>query len=545
MHMFAASTLIPVAMLGLVCTSAATFENLQRHARAYDVRDFEAVGNGQAKDTAAVQRAIDACAGTGGGTVLFPSGTYLCGSLHLRSNITLHLDNGTTILASTNDTDFDPFEKLHFENDSDEETSYFHFSLIWGEDLENVAIVGQGTIDSNRNGRSGPKTIGLKRCKQVSIRDITIRNAGNYAISMLGTDFVNIDGVSIFSSYCDGIDPDSCQNVRISNCYVESWDDAICPKASLSLGYRRAAKYITVTNCIMATNCNGFKLGTESAGDFQHITVSNCVVTTYKSKVDYREPTQPISGISLISADGANIGDVEISNIAMDEVRFPLFLRLANRGRDMEKPVPGTLRNITISNITASDALIGGIVIGEPDRPIENVLLDNVRITCKGGGAKEQPGIDVPAMMRKYPSAYKFRELSTYGFYVRHARAVLLDQVRLSLDTPDTRHALIFEDAADLSITALRVQPSKDAAPIILFNKVKDALIQGCAPVAGTMAFMRLTGETSARITLLNNDFSRVKDVFLLEEEVGNDCVRIGPGLCAARGRILERRVPE
>ncbi|MCL4217006.1 MAG: right-handed parallel beta-helix repeat-containing protein [Candidatus Hydrogenedentes bacterium] len=531
MHMLNVSPRISIAVLGLVCAAVTAVGDLQAGTRTYDVLSFEAVGDGETKDTAAVQRAIDACAGAGGGTVYFAPGTYLCGSLHLRSNITLHLDNGATILASTDDADFDPFEKLDFENDSDEETSYFHFSLIWGEDLENVAIEGRGTIDSNRRDRSGPKTIGLKRCKQVTIRDITIRNAGNYAISMLGTDFVNIDAVSIFSSYCDGIDPDSCQNVRISNCYIESWDDAICPKASFALGYRRAAKNITVTNCIMATNCNGFKLGTESAGDFTHITVSNCVVTTYKSKVDYREPATPISGITLISADGAHISDVTISNIAMDEVRFPIFLRLANRGRDMEEPVPGTMKNVTISNITASDALIGGIIIGEPERPIENVHLDKVRITCKGGGAKEEPGIDVPAMMLKYPSAYKFHELPTYGFYVRHASGVTLDRVRLSLNTPDTRHALICEDAADIAIDGLRVQPVEDAAPTILFREIRDALIQGCAPPAGSTAFLRVTGEASARITLLNNDFSRVKGAILVEEGAKDNCVQIGSGL--------------
>lgn len=316
---------------------------------SYNVLTFGAKADGKTKDTAALQKAIDECRQNGGGTVYFTAGVYLSGSLHLKSHATLYLDNGATLLASPDDADFDPFEKLDFKNDADKETSYFHFSFIWGEDVDHIAILGQGTIDSNRKDRSGPKTIGLKRCKDVTIKDITIRNAGNYSISMLGTDNVNIDGVSIFATYCDGIDPDCCHNVRISNCFIESWDDAICPKTSYSLGYHRSTENLTVTNCIIATNSNAFKLGTESGGDFKHITVSNCVMTTYKSKVKYREPSKPISGISLISVDGAHIDDITISNISMEAVRFPIFLRLDNRGRDQDVPVPGTLKNVVIS----------------------------------------------------------------------------------------------------------------------------------------------------------------------------------------------------
>lgn len=492
---------------------------------AHKVRSFGAAGDGQTKDTTAVQKAIDACARAGGGTVYFSSGTYLCGSVHLRSKVTLYLDNGATILASTDDADFDPYEELGFENDSDAETSYFHFSLIWGEDLEQVGIVGAGTMDSNRSDRSGPKTIGLKRCKGVTIRDITIRNAGNYAISMLGTDFVNIDGVSIFGSYCDGIDPDCCQNVRIANCYVETWDDAICPKASSSLGYRRSTKNIVVTNCIMATNCNAFKLGTESGGDFSHITVSNCVMTTYKSKVDYREPTKPISGVSLISVDGANIHDVTITNLAMDEVRFPIFLRLGNRGRDMDEPVPGTLKDVIISNVTASGALIAAIIIGLPDRPIENVLLDNVKIACKGGGTKEQPETDVPKMMLKYPSAYKFRDLPTYGLYSRHVAGLTLDNVSLSFEAPDSRYAVICKDVADLTVELLTAPGAEGAAPQLLLDTVNDATIRGCRPPAGIDTFLRVTGESSG-IALLNNDFSRVPEVAAIDEGAAINVVR-------------------
>ncbi|NOY58650.1 MAG: glycoside hydrolase family 28 protein [Calditrichaeota bacterium] len=493
---------------------------------SYNVLTFGAKADGKTKDTTALQKAIDECRQNGGGTVYFPAGVYLSGSLHLKSNVTLYLDNGATLLASPDDADFDPFEKLDFKNDADKETSYFHFSFIWGEDVDHIAIFGQGTIDSNRKDRSGPKTIGLKRCRYVTIKDITIRNAGNYSISMLGTDDVNIDGVSIFATYCDGIDPDCCHNVRISNCYIESWDDAICPKTSYSLGYHRSTENLTVTNCIIATNSNAFKLGTESGGDFKHITVSNCVMTTYKSKVNYREPSKPISGISLISVDGAHIDDITITNISMDKVRFPIFLRLGNRGRDQKTPVPGTLKNIVISNITASDALIGGMILGMPGHPIENVNLQNIKISCKGGGTIEQAEADIKKAMKKYPSAFKFRGVPTFGIYTRHAKGVVVENFQLTCETPDARHALVCNDVADLTIDALKMPVSPNTASQLFFQDVRNADIRNCRPGAGTELFLEAAGKNSNGIILLNNDFSGVKKVFLPDKDIGKNSVK-------------------
>ncbi len=449
----------------------------------FNVMDHGAAGDGKSKDTVAIQRAIDACHQSGGGTVYYPAGVYLSGSLHLREHVTFHLDNGATLLASPDDADFDPYERLGFDNDSDDETSLFHFSLIWAEDVSHIAITGLGTIDSNREGREGPKTIGLKRCRHVTIRDITIRNAGNYCISLLGTDHVNIDGVSIFRSFCDGIDPDCCHHVSISNCHIETWDDAIVPKTSFSLGHERSTEFVTITNCVMATNSNGFKLGTESRGNFRHITVSNCVVTPYTSKTNYRTPGgKPISGIALISADGAQIESVTITNMSMNEVRFPIFMQLSNRGRDQDKPVPGAIRNVTISNVTASDAQVACIIDGLPGHRLENVHLDNLNFSCFGGGAKVDKEAEVSEMVGRYPSAYKYRDVATCGFFARHVAGLTLEDVRLSVETPDLRHVVICDDIEDLTIDAFRPPSTSASASLFRFTNVKDALIRGCDP---------------------------------------------------------------
>ncbi len=516
-------TLITVLAVGFLTTVFS--QTMKTNDGFYNVVDYGAIGDGKAMDTQAIQKAIDVCHQNGGGTVFFPSGVYLTGSIHLKSNITLYLDNGSTILASPDDADFDPYEELGFENDADRETSYFHFSHIWGEDVENIAILGLGTIDGNRKKRGGPKSIALKRCKFVTIKDVTILYAPNYAISMLGTDYVNIDGVSILKGFCDGIDPDGCHHVRISNCRIETWDDAIVPKASFSLGYRRSVEYLTVTNCQLATNCSAFKLGTESGGDFKYITVSNCVIKPNKN-YDPKRDRPATSGISLLTVDGSHIDGVTITNISMKDVQYPIFLRLGNRGRDMDVPVPGTLKNVIISNITATNAKHAGLLTGIPAHPIENVLLENIIVTCKGGGTKEQAGIDVPELVDGYPDALRFGELPAYGIYSRHVVGLTLENIQVSFESPDLRHAMVCDDVSNLTIESLRVQSAKGAASQILFTDVRDANVLGCRPNSDTDIFLRVKGENSKGIGLLNNDFSKVEKVFLLDKSVKKNSVR-------------------
>jgi polygalacturonase len=216
----------------------------------FDIRAYGAKGDGATKDTAAIQQAIDAAEAQGGGIVMAPAGRYLSGTIHLKSNITFYLAPGAVILASPDNGDFDPYETLPFQSVSDKETTYFHYALIAAEGVHDIAIEGKGVIDGNRTRRGGPKTVAIKLCRRVTLRDITVRNSPNYSISFWGTDYIDIEGVSVLNGYADGIDPDSCRFVRIVNCYIDSWDDAICPKASPSMGMdqRRAVENLTVTN---------------------------------------------------------------------------------------------------------------------------------------------------------------------------------------------------------------------------------------------------------------------------------------------------------
>jgi len=490
---------------------------------AFNVKSFGATGDGETKDTQTVQKAIDACSDAGGGTVYLPHGTYLCGSLHLKSNVSLYLDAGATILGSKDDADYDPYEDLGFENDSDRETSYFHFSLIWGEEVENIGILGPGTVDSNREKRGGPKPIALKRCKYVDIKDITIRRAPNYAISMIGTDYVNIDGVSILDCYCDGIDPDCCRHVRISNCQIESWDDAIVPKASFSLGEVRSTEYLTITNCQLATGCNCFKLGTESRGDFKWITLSNCVM--------YRVPKyrNPIGGIAIESVDQSHIDGIAISNVSMVDVDTPIFLRLGNRGRDQDVPTPGTLKNVTISNIVATSATLSSSVTGIPGHPVEGITLSDIRLGYKGSGTPETIGIEVPEAIDKYPEAKMFGPLPTYGLFCRHVDGLKLDNVQVLFDGEEARHALLCEDVKNLEVDSFSAMPPSGGASTLKFLNVQDAFLQGIIAPAGTSTFLEVLGKESKGISAAANDFSRCKEVVRLGEGVEKETIRLNP----------------
>jgi hypothetical protein len=489
------------------------------------VTAFAAKGDGTTNDTLALQRAIDACAARGGGSVCFPPGVYLCGSLHLRSGVVLRLDAGATIKGSERRADYDPYEKLGFKNDSDQETSYFHYALIWGEDVEHIGIVGQGRIDANRRKRGGPKPIALKRCRHVAIQGITIENAPNYNISLLGTDEVVIDGVTIRNGYCDGIDPDCCHDVRIANCTIASVDDAIVPKASFTLGKVRSTENITVTNCVLATEANGLKLGTESRGDFKRIAFSNCVVTGLGDH-------PATSGVSLESVDGSNIDGVVVSNITMVDCRAPIFLRLGNRGRDMPTPTPGTLRNVCLSNIVATRSTICAAINGIPEHPIQNVICSNLQFSYAGGIRYCSPETAIPEQIREYPDADQYEALPSYGLYCRHVEGLTLSNVQVRYEDGffriAARHdrdihwtagsaaqpsapsrpglALLCDDVAGLTIAGFRGRASADEPSLLRFVNVRGALVTGCTAPEGTKRFLELAGSGTSRMSVLGND---------------------------------------
>src|ERR1700730_7911175 len=280
-----------------------------------DVRAFGASGDGKTMDTLAINKAIEAAAAAGGGIVRFPAGSYLCHSIHLKSHITLYLDPGATILAADPPAHgagggYDPPEPNRWDKFQDFGHSHWRNSLIWGDDLQNISIEGPGLIwgkGLSRGDRDavlaagvGNKSISLKNCHNVTLRDVSILHGGHFAILATGVDNLTIDNLKIDTNR-DAIDIDCCRNVRVSNCSVNSpWDDGICLKNSYGLGFARSTDHVTITNCYVtggyeegtmldasykrigpdykAPRNGRIKFGTESNRGLRNITISNCVL---------------------------------------------------------------------------------------------------------------------------------------------------------------------------------------------------------------------------------------------------------------------------
>jgi len=483
----------------------------------HDVRRYGARGDGKTKDTAAVEKAIAAAAARGG-TVLFPPGTYLCGTIRLKSNVALELSAGAVILASPHKDDFAPYEKLSFQPVDDHETTYSHHALLLGDGVQDVVISGAGIIDGNRSKRGGPKPVAFKNSRRITIRGVTVRNSPNYAISLLGCEHVNIEGVTIENSYADGIDPDCSRFVRIANCYIDSHDDAICPKASQALGEPRPTEHLVVTNCILRTSCNAIKFGTESRGDFRNVTISNCVILPRDLGI------RPISGISLHSVDGSHIEGVTISNIVMRQVRAPLFIRLGNRGRGMNPPVPGSVRGVIISNVVATDATYTSGVVGIPGHRVRNVVLENIDVIMAGGGSFK--GLEVPEHEGKYPEATMFGELPAWALYARHVEGLAVRNFRARYAEPTDRPAIIFDDVLDTDLEGFRPESGSGHNPIVWLHQVVGALIRGARLRHEAPLFLRVSGERSSGILLAGNELESARRILETTAGAAPDAVR-------------------
>jgi Glycosyl hydrolases family 28/Pectate lyase superfamily protein len=469
-----------------------------------DVREFGAVGDGETKDTHAIQRAVDAAHRQGGGLVALSPGTFVSGTVHLRSGVTLELDAGAVLLASPDDADFAPPERLRFATASDLETVDFAHALLAGRELAQVAIIGGGVIDMNRDARVGPKPIALKRCRRVTVRGVTILRSPNYCVSLGGCDDVVVDGVTIREAFADGIDPDCCRRVRITDCDVESDDDALCLKASFHLGVRAITEDVLVANCRLRSPSNCFKLGTESTGDFRQIVVSSCIFSGLPPQNHDVSEAAEGGGIAILSVDGGTIDGVMVSNVVMSGVPAPLFVRLGNRGRDQAEPAPGRLRNVSISGIVAIGATGTGSIVGLPGHPVERITIDNVRIGGAGGSARVA-GLEVPERPADYPKVSMHGALPASGLYLRHVSDVVLRNVELAVDGSDSRPALVVDDVAGLHLAGLGGRSGNGAGPVVWLNDVRGGLVQGNLAPEDVDVFLRVTGGGTKGVALVGN----------------------------------------
>jgi polygalacturonase len=446
----------------------------------FEVTAFGAKGDGTTIDTPSINRAIDAAAASGGGTVHFAAGQYLCYSIRLKSNVSLHLDQGAVIIAADplpegQSGGYDEPEPVQpWEAYQDFGHNHWHNSLIWGEGLHDISIFGPGRIWGRGLSRSngpendnpaerrtsgvGNKSIGLKNCHNVTLQGFQILRGGWFGILATGVDNLTIDGLTIDTNR-DGMDIDSCRNVRIANCAVNSpWDDAIVPKSSYALGHPRATENLEITNCYVTgtyeigTMLDGtwkkfdanagvwrigrIKLGTESNGGFKNITISNCVF-------------DGCQGLALETVDGALFEDVTITNITMrDIVSAPIFMRLGSRLRGPAGTKTGMLQRVIISNLVCSNAAsnFGCIISGVPGHEIQDIKLHHIYIQHQGGGTKKQAAITPPENEQKYPEPNMFGDMPAQGFFLRHVKNVEFSEIEISALNEDARTAFVLQN---------------------------------------------------------------------------------------------------
>ncbi|HEY6336923.1 MAG TPA: glycoside hydrolase family 28 protein [Candidatus Sulfotelmatobacter sp.] len=482
------------------------------NAPTFDVKLFGALGDGKTLDTPAINHALAAAAASGGGTVRFPSGNYLCYSLRLKSNVALVLDQNAVIIAAepTSSASYDPAEpNTPWDAYQDYGHNHWHNSLLWGEGIENFSITGPGLIwgrGLSRGWGPGPvaehagvanKAIALKNCRNVTLRDFSILKGGHFGVLATGVDNFTIDNLKIDTDR-DGIDIDCCRNVRVSNCTVNSpWDDAICPKSSFALGYARATENVTITNCYVTgayklgtlldgtfqhfapgddIHHNGrIKFGTESNGGFKNITISNCIF-------------EGCQGFALETVDGALLEDIAITNITMRDITSaPIFLRLGSRMRGPAGVPVGALRRVLISNIVCSNAepSLGSILTGIPGHPIEDIQLNDIYIQHRGGATPEAVALQPPELENKYPEPNMFGPMPSHGFFIRHAKNICVTNVEIATLQPDARPAFVLHDVQEADFHRIRT-PRVLNLPTFALTNVDDLTISSCKRVGDT-----------------------------------------------------------
>ena len=482
----------------------------------FSIKENGTIGDGKIMDTRAIQKAIDAAAQAGGGTVYFPSGVYLSGTIVLKSSVTLHLDSGAVLLGSKNLQDY-PVMKPQIRSYTD---NYTERSLIYAENVHDTAITGRGIIDGQgeafkqKEYMVRPYTVRMVSCENVLISGVKMQNSAMWMQHYLACSNLTIQGITVNNLVTynnDGLDIDSCRDVRVSDCSIISDDDAVCLKSTTLT----PCSNVTITNCVISSHCSAIKMGTESNGGFKNIAISNCSVFSSKQAAEINGVKRGLAGIALEIVDGGVMDGVTISNISMEGITTPIFVRLGNRARPFTANSPkadtGILRNVLIQNITGTGASkIGCSIVGLPERPIENITLKNIQLSFEGGGTIEDAARAVPSKAADYPECTMFGTLPGYGFFCRNVNGLTIDGMRLTYEKSDNRPAAIFDEVNELTLNLFRAKPASGNVPLTVFNQVSNARILNSAADAGTGIFL-FVQSGSEDIFMSGNDLRNAK----------------------------------
>jgi len=468
--------------------------------KTYNILDYGATGDGLTNNTYVIQKAIDDASAHGGGKVLIPSGKFLTGVIHLKSNVELHLSKDAFLLGSAKRLDYGPQDALALiEANKQHNISITGSGIIDGQGeelLKNIYVMlNAGTLEDSEwqfynpwgqmrpEERNRPMLLHVFNCDSVVVKGITLKNGLCWVQDYRNSSNILIDSIKVESNIFwnnDGIDLTDCKNVRVTNCFINADDDGICLKSS---DRESCCENIYVANCTVRSSASAIKLGTASWGGFKKITIRDIkVYDTYRS------------AIAIECVDGGVLEDVDIRNIKATNTGNGIFIRLGHRNKDA---VVSSLQNVYIGNVTVEiprekpdkgypmegpipkypHNIFPSSITGIPGHPVKNVTLENINLVYQGGGDKNIVCFSTDSLMKvperepDYPEFSMFGEVPAWGFYVRHVTGLTMKNVRLSLQKPDYRPSAIFDDVLDLTLDEIDI-PFCNTLPSILLNNV-------------------------------------------------------------------------
>lgn len=484
------------------------FISIGAQAKEYSVLDFGVKADGQTLNTKNLQTAIDRVSESGGGKLIFPEGTFLTGSLQLKSNVHLYFKSGAVLLGSTNPYHYTELKMLG-RPVSEKKDDNSQMALLVAYKAENIAVEGEGKIDGQGrvlaltidslhhigeridpnynkynlrpNETMRPKLFRFSTCNGVRVSGLELQNSACWGLSFELCRNLHIDGVKVLNrAYWnnDGMDITDCRNVRVTNCDVNSADDGICLK-SYYPGYANDSIYIA--NCTIRSSASAIKFGSASYGGFKNVTIKDIkVYDTFRSV------------IAIESVDGAEIENIEVSNIEAKNTTNAIFIRLGHRGGKQ----PGSIKNIYIHDMNVQLAFgrpdieydmrgpainffhnpFPSSITGIPGHNVEEVRIENVRITHPGRASKGMAYVplsrleQVPEQVKEYPEFHMFRELPSWGFFVRHVDNITFKNVVLTVKKDDFRPAYVFDDVRELNMNNVSINDKDQKSQVILKN---------------------------------------------------------------------------
>lgn len=495
-------------------------------ARTYNVRDFGAKGDGKVLDTAAFQKAIDTCNREMGGTVLVPAGSYIIGTVQLKSNVRLHLAASAQITGSADGKQYYAADAIPLRGDST--LGDGNVGLIFAVEAENITIDGNGTIDgqgeqfrspergvpppSGRGGAQRPYHLLFYRCRNLAVRDIFLKASAFHSIRVIQSSYAKFEGLHIYNRVNhnnDGFHFISCEYVHVDNCDVQSQDDACALFGS--------CKWVTVTNSTFSTRWSVFRFG---GGIAENIVVSNCVINeTYGCPIKMR------------CGPGSRFENMIFSNIVMRNVTGPISIQIGPGFRRQgsqdseENREPGIVRNILFSGIH------GTVVVPEPlpdvtfvsrynpgeiksciglnavEGTLERITLNDVHLVFPGGGTAEEAAVrDVPKIVGEYYAAGIF---PSYALFARNVRALSLQNVRFEIAAAEARPAIVFDHVVDAGINGLSVQGTKEEESVLRFIGTRDVVLSSVRLLTPAKVFLQAEGNDGSAVVIDGGDLSK------------------------------------